>query len=113
MPKILWTDEDMALLKEMMQRRCPSSEIARALGRTEKAIEHKKSQLRHPKGPTARKHQTEEVILTPRQEKWLIRHFKHTKNDVIMAKLNLSHSTLHRFARALGLKKSRQFIKTT
>lgn len=54
---------------------------------------------------------TEKIILSPQQERWLIRHFKHTKNDEIMNRLGLSHSVLHRFARELGLKKSRQFVK--
>lgn len=53
----------------------------------------------------------EKVTLTPRQEKWLIKHFKHTKNDEIIKYLGLSHSTLHRIARELGLKKSKQFTK--
>ena len=53
---------------------------------------------------------TEKIVLTEKQQKWLIAHFKHTKNDEIMERLGLSHSTLHRFARELGLKKSRQFV---
>lgn len=53
------------------------------------------------------------IILNPEQERWLIAHFKHTKNDVIMARLGLSHSTLHRIARELGLTKTRQFMKKT
>lgn len=51
------------------------------------------------------------IVLTPENERWLIAHFKHTKNDVIMARLGLSHSTLHRIVRELGLKKTRQFMK--
>ena len=49
--------------------------------------------------------------LTDKQIKWLTIHFKHTKNDVIMEKLNIKHSMLHRIARELGLKKSKQFMK--
>lgn len=108
-----WTDAEVARMKEMMRNGCHSSEIAAALGRTEKAVEHKKSQLRHPKPKTSKNTSTQRIVLTPQLERWLIRHFKHTKNDVIMAKFGLSHSTLHRFARELGLKKTRQFIKKT
>lgn len=54
---------------------------------------------------------TDKIILSPKQERWLVRHFKHTKNDEIMSRLGLSHSALHRFARELGLTKSRQFMK--
>lgn len=108
-----WTDEEVARMKEMMHNGCHSSEIAAALGRTEKAVEHKKSQLRNPKPITSRNTSTQKIVLTPRLERWLIQHFKHTKNDVIMAKFGLSHSTLHRFARELGLTKTRQFMKKT
>lgn len=51
------------------------------------------------------------ITLTEKQEKWLVAHFKHTKNDEIMLKLGLSHSTLHRIARELGLKKTPQFMR--
>ena len=47
--------------------------------------------------------------LTPEKEQWLLRHFKHTKNDEIKRKLGISDGSLHRFARAHGLKKSTQF----
>jgi hypothetical protein len=52
----------------------------------------------------------EKIVLTDAQTKWLRKHFKHTKNDVIRERLGLSHSTLHRIARELGLKKTRQFM---
>lgn len=51
--------------------------------------------------------------LTEQQTQWLIRHFKHTKNDEIAARLNISLSYLHRLARQLGLKKTRQFMRKT
>ena len=38
--------------------------------------------------------------------------FKNTPNDVIMEKLEISFSTLHRTARALGLVKTKQMILT-
>ena len=31
----------------------------------------------------------DKIILTPKQEKWLSAHFKHTKNDEIAAKLGI------------------------
>lgn len=37
--------------------------------------------------------------------------FKNTPNDVIMEKLDISFSTLHRTARALGLVKTKQFMR--
>lgn len=47
--------------------------------------------------------------MTEEQQKYIIRHFKNTKNDELMAKLGINHSELHRFARAHGLKKTKQF----
>ena len=52
----------------------------------------------------------EKIVLSDVQIKWLKKHFKHTKNDVIRERLGLSHSTLHRIARELGLKKTPQFM---
>lgn len=56
------------------------------------------------------KRNTDKITLTDRQRRWLTSHYKHTKNDVIMAKFGWSHFTLHRFARELGLTKTRQFM---
>lgn len=53
------------------------------------------------------------MTLTDKQTQWLIRHFKHTKNDDIIARLHISMSYLHRLARSLGLKKTRQFMAKT
>ena len=50
------------------------------------------------------------MTLTDKQTQWLVRHFKHTKNDDIITRLNISASYLHRLARALGLKKTKQFM---
>lgn len=50
------------------------------------------------------------IVLTERQEKWLINHFKHTKNAEISAKLNISERSVLCIARRLGLHKSRQFM---
>lgn len=53
------------------------------------------------------------MTLTDKQTQWLVRHFKHTKNDDIIARLRISASYLHRLARQLGLKKTRQFMRKT
>lgn len=53
----------------------------------------------------------ERVVMTDEQKIWMIRHFKHTKNEVICQRFGWSHGTMHRFARDLGLKKSGQFMK--
>ncbi len=47
--------------------------------------------------------------LTEKQKRWIITHFKNTKNDEIMLKIGIKHSALHRFARENGLKKTKQF----
>lgn len=108
-----WTEAEAALFEEMMRGGCPSSEIAAAVGRTEKAVERRKSLMRHPRPKLTRPRSVKKVVLSPEAEKWLIRHFKHTKNDEIMRRLGVSGSTLHRLARSLGLTKTRQFMKKT
>lgn len=51
------------------------------------------------------------IVLTPEQEAWLVKHFRNTKNDILMEKLGLKFSTFHRIVRSLGLKKTKQFMK--
>lgn len=50
------------------------------------------------------------VVLTPQQEKWFITHFKHTKNEDVCKKLDISMTTVQRLKRKLGLKKTKQFM---
>lgn len=51
------------------------------------------------------------IVLTEKQEEWLIKHFKHTKNEEIAKKLNISPRSVVRLARRRGLEKSRPFMK--
>lgn len=51
------------------------------------------------------------IVLTERQEKWLAKHFKHTKNEIIAEKLGVSLRSVPRLARKRGLTKSKQFVK--
>lgn len=53
----------------------------------------------------------EKILLTPKQEAWFIKHFKHTPNAEVCKKLGISLSTMHRIKRELGLKKTPQFMK--
>lgn len=54
---------------------------------------------------------TKKIVLTPRQEAWLCRHFRNTRNAELAARLGISESSLHRFARSLGLTKTPQFMR--
>lgn len=51
------------------------------------------------------------IVLTDRQEAWLSKHFKHTKNEAIAKHLNISLRSVSRLARRRGLEKSKQFMK--
>ena len=51
------------------------------------------------------------IVLTDKQEAWLSKHFKHTKNEDIAKQLNISYRTVTRLARRRGLEKSKQFLK--
>lgn len=53
----------------------------------------------------------QKITMTPAQREWMRAHFKHTKNDEILARFGWSHSTMHRFARELGLTKTPQFMR--
>lgn len=53
---------------------------------------------------------TERIVLTPKQERWLTNHFKHTKNSECAERLGISLRSVVRIARKLGLAKSRQFM---
>lgn len=50
-------------------------------------------------------------MIDEKTAKWIILHFKNTKNDYILSKFGISHSALHRFAREHGLRKTKQFQK--
>lgn len=52
----------------------------------------------------------ERIVLTPEQEVWLTKHFKHTKNADVAQKLGVSLRSVNRLAERRGLKKSKQFI---
>ena len=54
---------------------------------------------------------TEKIILTPDQQAWMIKHFKHTKNEECAEKLGISYRSVVRLARRMGLKKTPQFVK--
>ena len=53
------------------------------------------------------------IELTESQEKWLRLHFKHTKNAEIAARLGISESAVHRYARLWGLVKTKAFRRST
>lgn len=49
--------------------------------------------------------------MTEKKKEYLRKHFKNTKNDTLMERLEISHSKLHRFARQEGLRKTSQFMR--
>ena len=51
------------------------------------------------------------ITVTPEQIEWLKKHFKHTKNEVIAQRLNISIRSVNRIASKMGLKKTPQFIR--
>lgn len=54
---------------------------------------------------------TEKIILSEAQEAWLVKHFKHTKNEAIAKRLNVSVRSVNRLAEKRGLTKTKQFMK--
>lgn len=45
-----------------------------------------------------------------KMKEWLIKHYKHTANKDIQDKFGITHYMIHKYAKELGLKKSKQFI---
>ena len=68
-------------------------------------------------GPVARQHvpsskaAVEKIVLTEAQEAWLRKWFPETENSKIAKAMGVSMTTLHRFARAMQLKKSESGMK--
>lgn len=52
------------------------------------------------------------IILSEKQQRYLVAHFKHTTNRELCDRLGLKQRTLIKWARALGLQKSRQYLRT-
>ena len=103
----IWTQEEIDELHRLRSLGLEWSEIAVRLGRTRKAVEHKIY------NKPIRRVATRGRQLTEKELAWVIRHYKHTKNEEIMERFELSHSSLHRIAREHGLTKSRHFMKKT
>lgn len=108
------TDEELAEI-EALYPVTTNSEIARRYNISVDAIQ---DYLAYPRG--WKKDRKAVLIgnrggktLTEKQVAWIVKHFKHTKNDDIMAKFGIGESTLHRIARKYGLKKSRQQQRKT
>lgn len=51
------------------------------------------------------------IVLIEKEEAWLRKHYKHTKNKDIVEQLGISLRTVSRFANKMGLTKSSQFLK--
>lgn len=108
MPKNkVWSQDEINELHRLKELGLPLSEIAVRLGRSRKSLEHKLY------GRPIRRVVTPGKELTEKDLTWIICHFKHTRNDEIMSKFGISHSTLHRIAREHRLNKTRQFMKKT
>lgn len=101
-----WTYDERLLLEQLKKEGVALAEIAERLGRTPKAVRMMLYQ------PTCSPDKVSKQI-TPQQEQWLVKHYKHTPNAEIMEKFSISYSMLHRAVRALGLRKSKQFMRKT
>lgn len=51
------------------------------------------------------------VAITPEQMRWLIDNFANEENFILADTLGISESTLHRYARRHGLKKSKAYMR--
>ena len=51
------------------------------------------------------------IVLSDKQEAWMVAHFKHTKNSEIAERFGISVRTVNRIAAHLGLTKTPQFMR--
>ena len=108
------TDEEIVEIEQLYPV-TPNREIARKYGISLDALQ---DNLASPRGwkkdyKVLRKGNRGGKSLTEKQVQWIIRHYKHTKNEDILKKFGVGESTLHRCARKYGLKKSRQQMRKT
>ena len=61
-------------------------------------------------GPKMIRGKFHHLKISDKDKAWIIKHYCHTKNDEIKERFGLTDGTLHRFARANGLKKTTQFV---
>lgn len=102
-----WSQDEIDELHRLRELGSPRGEIALRLSRSFKAVEHKLY------GKPIRQVASRGKDISEKELAWIIRHYKHTRNDEIMEKFGVSHSSLHRIAREHGLTKSSQFMKKT
>ena len=101
-----WTEEELRLLEKMRGEGMELARIAAALDRSLSAVFHKVYDKPIPRATGGK------TELTETELEWLASHYGDTKNNVIMATLGISHSTLHRLARRHGLTKTPEFLGT-
>lgn len=98
-----WTQEDI----DILMREFPikqTKDVAELLGRSARAVcvmAHKFGLKKDHYG----------IVLTDKQKDYLVRHFKDTDNEYLAMKLGISQTTLHRYARRWGLKKSKAHVR--
>lgn len=55
---------------------------------------------------------TKKIVLTPRQEAWLCRHFRNTRNAELAARLGISETSLHRLGKRREKKRVEKAVAT-
>lgn len=83
-----------------------NDEIAEIMGISRYAVKKEAHMLGLKRGV----HSWRKIILTREQIEWLRANYANTTNAETMARLNISNATLHRFVRAYGLAKSKEFM---
>lgn len=102
--KDFWTGAQVERLCAL-NRKHSQAEVAKLMGVTVSSVRRMVAYL-----GLKRKCGGRAVILTQDEIQWLRDNYAETANEEIMAHLDIKWSTLHRFARAYGLKKSKEFM---
>lgn len=100
----LWTPTEEFELRQLYRIKF-AKDLADIFNTTEHAVHLKANRL------GLRKCQQPRVVLTDEQRIWLRRNFPHISTEICSSILGVSYSTLARMARAMGLKKTEQFMR--
>ncbi|MCC8175487.1 MAG: hypothetical protein LIO91_03540 [Bacteroidales bacterium] len=103
-----YTQSEIDIMRQMHAQGRSHKDIADALGRPLQSVSLKLSKIgcKHLVHPAT-------ICISDHDREWLRANYPHTRNDICVMVLGISHATLHRWARRLRLRKTQAFMTET